>query len=209
MHDALTITLACADAAAVAVIVALPGETAVASKVADFEPALMTTDAGTLATAGDDESSVTVVSAATLALKVAVNEVVDPTIVVLTGGVSESDAAGMLITPSTSERWPLAGVSFVAAVPPSSVSCVSEASSDRVIDVPGCALPERVKTRCATWLPGSPAFDVNGMRLFDSWRASRSEIAPLLDGLNSDTGERFAVIPARLNVTALTADAGE
>ena len=89
------------------------------------------------------------------------------------------------------------------------MSCVSVESSVSVIVVPGWALLDSVKTRCATWLPGSPAFNVNGMRLVDSWNVSRSEIAPLLAGANSETGDKFAVIPARVKLTALTADAGE
>src|SRR5690349_3412898 len=112
------------------------------------------------------------------------------------------------MAPLTSVSCPFAAVSFVAALPPVSVSCVSDGSSVNAIDEPGGADAESVKTRCATRLPGALAFKVNGMGLVVSLKVSSSDTEPAPAGANSEVGVRPAVIPARLNVTDETADAG-
>src|SRR6185436_16407642 len=125
------------------------------------------------------------------------------------GGVSVSDGTGIEIEPLTSESCPLPDVSFVAGDPPSSVSCVVLLSSVRVMVVPGVADPERLKTRWATWLPGADASSVNGIGLLDCWKLARREIEPELEGEVSKAGLSDDVMPARVNVTDDTADAGE
>src|SRR5438128_1828898 len=79
-------------------------------------------------------------------------------------GLDGIGAATTLITPFTSRRLPLVTVSLVAALPPSSVSCVSVGSSVNVITVPGVADGASVTVRCPTRLPGAPPLSVNGIR---------------------------------------------
>jgi hypothetical protein len=87
---------------------------------------------------------------------------------VLEEGDRETDSAGMSIRPLTRSSEPLPTVSFVAAVPPESVSCVRDVSSVSAIEDEGAADGERVKTRRATRLPGEEAFSVNGIGFDDS-----------------------------------------
>src|SRR5206468_2939547 len=122
---------------------------------------------------------------------------------------NERERAGMLIVPLTSERPRFPTVSFVAAEPPSSVSCVSDESRVRAMELPGDAEPERVNTRWATRFPGDAALRVKGIGFVDSLNVARREIAPADEGLNSDVGVSPAVMPARVKVTAETAAAGE
>src|ERR1051325_2735938 len=116
--------------------------------------------------------------------------------------------AGMRIEPPISPRPPFATVSFVAALPPSSVGWVSAGSSVSEIEVPATAEPDSVKTKCRTRWPGEAALSVKGIGLVDSLNVSRREIEPAVEGENSEGGGRLAVRPARVNVTDETADAG-
>ena len=149
-------------------IVADPAVSALTSNAMNFVPARMTTESGTVATSGFDELSVTVVSEASVALEIALSEPVDPGATLCVNGASVSDGCGTVIEPSTSASLPFACVSFVADVPPSSVSCVSDGSSVSAIDDPGAADADSVTTRCATTLPGAGALSVNGSGVVDS-----------------------------------------
>jgi hypothetical protein len=108
------------------------------------------TDDGTVATPAFDDARPTVVSVATARLSDAVRFVVPPRATVRDVGDSDTESAGMSMRPLTSVSWPLSEVSFVAAVPPESVSCVSAGSSVSVIELAGTAFGDSVTTSCAT-----------------------------------------------------------
>src|ERR1043165_3803607 len=112
-----------------------------------------------------------------------------------------------VITPLTRRSRPLATVSFVAALPPSSVSWASTGSMVSVSG-PGVAEGESWIKRCATWLPGSGALETNGRRSVASWKVSRSEIVPAAAGDDSNSGVLLAVMPARVKVIDCTDAAG-
>ena len=128
----------------------------------------MTTDGGTVAIDVFEEFNVIVVSLLTGALAVTVRNPLLPTVIFCPNGASCNDSCGIEIEPLTSAMPPLATVSFVAAEPPSSVNCVNDGSSVRVIELPGAADGDNVKTRCATRFPGAAALRVNGIRFVDS-----------------------------------------
>src|SRR4051794_22611465 len=116
-------------------------------------------------------------------------------------------SAGRVMAPLTSESVPSAVVSFV--VPPWFVSCVTVESRVSWICEPGAPEPERVKTMCATWFPGAPAFDVNGTVADPSANVASQEMEPAPDGDDSNVGDSDAVMPARVNVAPEIADDGE
>ena len=154
-----------------------------------------------------DDVSVTVVSATRRWFVSADINPFVPAVTLCDGGVSDSVGIGIWIEPLVSARPPFDCVSVV--VPPWLLSCVVEESSVSVIGVPGVADDESWKTMCATWSPGSAAFDVNGIGLVLSEKLTSSEIVPGVAGDVSNAGERLAVMPARLKVTDDTAAAGE
>src|SRR5947209_11123983 len=156
-----------ADCGNDAVIVALPAASGETLKAADAEPEPIVVDAGTLTTAGFDDVSVTVVPLTRRTSLCAVSAAVPPAVALCDGGLSDRWGTGMVIEPLTRARCPFDCASFVAAVPASSVSCVVAGSSVRVIDVPGVAEEERVKTRWATMFPGVGALSVKGIGLLD------------------------------------------
>src|SRR3954471_13210395 len=86
------------------------------------EPAAIDTDAGTVATAVFDDASVTIVATGVVLLNVAVSEPELLTRTFNADGESATVSGGIVIAPLTSVSPPLVEVSFVAALPPASVS---------------------------------------------------------------------------------------
>src|SRR5258708_27348551 len=119
-------------------------------KLAIFDPEAMMTEAGTVATFVSMDARATVVVVVTFELAVRLSDETSPLLTCRGEGVSVIEMAGMLIAPLTRASLPLPWVSFVVALPPSSVSWVSVGSRVNAIDVPGIAEGERLKTRWAT-----------------------------------------------------------
>ena len=131
----------------VAVIVADPTAMPLTPMSIALVPAAITTDEGTVATSGSDEVSVTFVSEATVALAIPRRNAVFPRVMSCTNGVSCNVGWGIEIAPSTRASAPFEADSLVAAVPPSSVNCVSEGSSVSEIVEPAGADEEMVTSR--------------------------------------------------------------
>ena len=74
--------------------------------------------------------------------------------------------------------------------------------------LPTVAVGATVTWRVATWLPGSGALLVNGIRLVPSEKVSRRVMVPALDGLDSNAGVSGAVMPPRVKVTDCTEAVG-